>query len=169
MCKVGNNPPSSTLALKISGTYLNTEFPAECDGVITAWHYCYYPRSVSANQRTYTANVALWRYDNSSHLYNLVDGSVTLIQLQPVNTLATIYCTQLGLSPVNYTKIRRGDLMGVLLPLQDPIPLIGNDSDSNIMISRQLRLTNLTSSELRPERAAMHLYAYVGMCYLHTL
>ena len=155
-CRVGSSRTPSSYSGG-EGTYLNINFPAECDGVITTWHYCYYPRSARANQGTYTASVALWR--NSSNQYYVVDGSVTLIELQPVNNSARIFCTQVLLAPANYTEIRRGDVVGVLLPSSNPIPLIGRDEDNTILrdyIGRSSP-SNVSSNQL--QSLAIHLYA----------
>ena len=158
--RVGNNPTPSSYSGG-EGTYLNINFPAECDGVVTAWHYCYYPGSASANQRTYTASVALWHYDNSSNQYYVVDGSVTLIELQPVDTLARIFCTQVLLAPANYTEIRREDIVGVLLPSSNPIPLIGRDEDNTLLRNNIGRSSpsNVSSDQLLEQSLAIHLYA----------
>ncbi len=133
--QVGNNPSSSTPDGN-PGVYLNTEFPAECDGVVTAWHYCYYPQDASDSDTTYRASVAVWRFDNTTDQYILLNGSITLIELQPVDTLARIYCTQEIL--VNSIEISRGDVTGVVLPTENPIPMIGMESENILHYSETL-------------------------------
>ena len=159
----GNNPPPSALQRNIQGIYLNMEFPAKRNGLLTAWHFCYYTFSDPNMLRmTYTASVALWRPGNSSDQYDLVTGSITQIILNPVATLATIYCTEMQLDSTNHTEIRQGDVIGVLLPPQNPIPLIGQiQSESVHFISRypnQQELSNLMLSDLQQEKIALHLY-----------
>ena len=113
-CRAGNNPRRSSFISELrEGTFLNTQFPSECDGTVTTWHYCYYPEEANDFTRMYTAIVAVWRLDNTSNQYSqysVVNESVTELQLSPVNTLARIYCTQELLDPVNYTEIRQGDI-----------------------------------------------------------
>ena len=160
----GNNPPPSAVQQNIQGNiYLNMEFPAKRVGLLTAWHFCYYTFSdPNTLQMTYTASVALWRPGNSSDQYDLVTGSITEIILNPVATLATIYCTQMQLDSANHIEIRQGDVVGVLLPPQNPIPLIGQiQSESVHFISRypnQQELSNLMLSDLQQEMIALHLY-----------
>ncbi len=163
MCRAGNNPSSSTPESR-PGIYLNTEFPAECDGVVTAWHYCYYPQDARDSSITYRASVAVWHLDNTTDQYILLNGSITLIELQPVDTLSPIYCTQKILEPDNSIEIRRGDVIGVELPEENPIPMIGMESE-NTLLRRlgssdvaQLRLDGL----LVVVSGALHLYADIG-------
>ena len=159
----GNNPPPSDVQQNIRGIYLNMEFPAKHVGLLTAWHYCYYIFSDPNMLRmTYTASVALWRPGNSSDQYDLVTGSITRIRLNPVATLATIYCAQMQLDSTNHLEIRQGDVAGVILPPQNPIPLIGRENFHNISRNpnRQV-LSNLMLSDLRQEKIALHLYVRI--------
>ena len=130
--------------------------------MVTTWHYCYYPEEVNDFTRMYTAIVAVWHLDNTSNQYSqysVVNGSVTLIQLHPVNTLARIYCTQVLLDPVNYTEIRQGDIVGVILPSQNPIPMIGTTSDYTILRNPFiLSPSNISSGNLSSVNFAIHLY-----------
>ena len=152
-CRVGNSSTSSTPAAN-PGVYLNTEFPAECDGVVTAWHYCYYPQDASDSNTTYTASVAVWRLDNTTDQYILLNGSITLIELQPVDTLARIYCTQEIL--VNSIEVRRGDVIGVVLPTENPIPMIGMESENILHYSDTL------DDFFESLSSALHLYAEIS-------
>ncbi len=147
-CRVGNNPSSSTPAGN-PGVYLNTEFPAECDGVVTAWHYCYYPQDARDSSITYTASVHL---DNTTDQYILLNGSITLIELQPVDILARIYCTQEIL--VNSIEVRQGDVIGVMLPTE--IPMIGMESENILHYSETL------DDLFRLLNSALHLYAEIS-------
>ncbi len=162
-CRGGNNPSSSRPDSR-PGIYLNTEFPAECDGVVTAWHYCYYPEDASDSDTTYTASVAVWRLDNTTDQYILLNGSITLIELQPVDTLARIYCTQEIL--VNSIEIRQGDVIGVVLPTENPIPMIGMQSENESMILRRLGSDDVAQLRLDGPLAvvsrALHLYTDIG-------
>ena len=164
--RVGNNPSSST-ADDRPGIYLNNEFPAVCDGVVTAWHYCYYPEDASDSTTTYTASVAVWRYDDTTDQFILLNGSITLIELQPVDTLARIYCTQELLEPVNYIAIRQGDVIGMVLPIENYIPMIGMESD-NMLLMREGSEDLSPSSVLNSSSfLALHLYVEIGrMLYL---
>ena len=155
----GSNPPPSAVE-NIRGIYLNMEFPAKRDGLLTAWQYCYYTfTDPNMLRMTYTASVALWRPGNSSDQYDLVTGSITRMRLNPVATLATIYCTEMQLDSTHHTEIRQGDVVGVILPPQNPIPLIGRENVHNISRNpNQQVLSNLMLSDLRQEKIALHLY-----------
>ncbi len=81
---------------------------------MTSWHYCYYPEDASDYAAIYTASVATWRYDSTTDQFTLLNGSITLIELRPVDTLARIYCTQEILEPVNSIEISRPWKVGVV-------------------------------------------------------
>ena len=134
--------------------------------IVTAWHYCYYPEGLDASDSTttYTASVAVWRYDDTTDQFILLNGSITLIELQPVDTLARIYCTQELIEPVNYITIRQGDAIGVVLPTENYIPMIGNESDSTLLTIVRPGDVEVSSilNGLLTQSLALHLYAEIG-------
>jgi hypothetical protein len=167
--RIGNNPPSSSPHSHggVQTTYLNTEFPAERDGVVAAWHYCYYPAAMSTGR--HSATVAVWRYDEVLEQYQQLGGSISILELQAGGELlANIYCTQPLLDAGNCVQIRRGDVVGLVLPSTTPIPMVGKSSEYFIMASSndQPPLVNLSASNLVSQTLALHLYADImkGRC-----
>ncbi len=129
---------------------------------MTAWHYCYYPEDASNSNTTYTASVAVWRLDSTTDQYILLSGSITLIELQPVDTLARIYCTQEILEPVNSIEISRGDVIGVVLPTENPIPMIGLRSRNTLLIRfGNMEVSSTLNASLKLSRS-LHLYAEIS-------
>ena len=158
--RVGNNPSASPFLEpeKLAGTYLNTQFPAETDGLVTSWHYCYYPMAANESMQVYSATVAVWQYDNVTDQYIVLNDSMTALQLNPENgLLTTIYCKQQLLNPASVLHIRRGNVVGVVLST-NPIPMIGQNSEYSIMTTSASLLSPMQSS-LTPRRLALHLYA----------
>ena len=147
---------------------MNHAFPAETNGYITAWNYCYYTDSVSTSQ-TYTAVFAAWRYDNQSTFANLsvVNNSATIISLQPGYTIASVYCKVVELEPEKYFPIMRGDLLGVTLPSTNAIPLIGSISDYFILVHSITQETAaLPLNSFEELQLALHLYVDIGKIIL---
>ena len=143
---------------------MNHAFPAETNGYITSWNYCYYTDTVSTSQ-TYTAVFAAWRYDNQSTFANLsvVNNSATTISLQHEYTIATIYCKVVELEPEKYFPIMKGDLVGVTLPLTNAIPLIGSTSEYFILVhSISQETTTLPLNSFAEFQVALHLYVDIG-------
>ncbi len=98
--------------------------------------------------------MAVWRLVSTTDQYILLNGSITLIELQPVDTLAHIYCTQEIL--VNSIEVRRGDVIGVMLPTENPIPMIGMESENILHYSETL------DDLFRLLNSALHLYAEIS-------
>ena len=143
---------------------MNLAFPAETNGYITAWKYCYYTDAVSTSL-TYTAIFAAWRYDNQSTYANLsvVNNSATTIYLQQGYTIASIYCKVVELEPENYFPIVKGDLVGVTLPSTNAIPLIGSTSDYVILVHSNTQETAaLPLNSFEEHQLALHLYVDIG-------
>ena len=142
---------------------MNRAFPAEANGYITAWNYCYYTDADSTSQ-TYIAVFAAWRYDNQSTFANLsvVNNSATTISLQQGYTIASIYCKVVELEPENYFPIVKGDLVGVTLPLTNAIPLIGSTSDYFILHTDTQETTTLPLNSFEEYQLALHLYVDIG-------
>ena len=143
---------------------MNHAFPAETNGYITSWNYCYYTDAVSTSQ-TYTAVFAAWRYDNQSTFPNLsvVNNSATTISLQQGYTIATIYCKVVELEPEKYFPIMKGDLVGVTLPLTNAIPLIGSISEYFVLVHTNTQETSaLPLNSFAEYQVALHLYVDIG-------
>ena len=151
---VGSNPPPFT-ASTTSGLYLNLESPAQCNGLITTWHYCYYPPSV-AGSRSFT--VGVWR--QAAHLYNLV-GSSRTITVMAETSLASVICGTETLMESDDMSINVNDFIGVGIPLSDPLPVVASGAsgyrlkrfgDINVMSFGSTTLQDL------PDQA-LHLHA----------
>ena len=169
-CRAGNNPPPSTaLTTSVSGTYLNTMNPAQCSDHITKWHYCYYQTSSLRASTTYSMTVAVWRFDSQTNMYNVVQGSTRTMTLQPIQTLAKIFCIEETLSESDYVQVMQGDVIGVVLPSSNPIPVVGTNAGSNYALQRHSQNSNainLLNSEFSMQsQAVLHLYASIGECY----
>ncbi len=128
---------------------------------MTAWHYCYYTEDANDSTTTYTASVAVLRFDNTTDQFILLNGSITLIELRPVDTLARIYCTQEILEPVNSIEIRRGDVIGVVLPTENSIPMIGMQSDNTLLVRFGDEEVSSDLNGLSAISRALHLYAEI--------
>jgi len=85
----------------------------------------------------------------------MVDGSVTVITLQVVYTIARAHCTKHSIA--NGTEVRQGDVVGVLLSSGDPIPLIG--ARSNHTLRRFSGEKRVQRARLSSVSLALHLYA----------
>ena len=163
---MGHNPTKSDRYYNIGGfTFLNREFPAECDGEITAWNYCYYSENLT-NSQTYTATVALWRYNNATGQYGVVEGSTAV--LTEVYTTrrfeADIYCRQKSLAPEKFIAVKEGDIIGVSLPLASPIPMLGNTNLDNFHYTWRFTANSPLSvlpGDLTHLPQAIHLYANI--------
>ena len=133
-----------------------------CSDHITKWNYCYYTSDATAGQ-TYTMTVAVWRLDSNTNTYNVLTDTVRIITLQPVTTLAKIFCVEETLDPAEYVQVSQGDVIGAVLPSSNPVPVIGSNTGSTFFSlmkhSHNSVAINLLSSELTTlSETALHLY-----------
>ena len=164
MCRAGSNlPATGPLTSTVSGTYLNTMDTAMCSDHIISWHYCYYPSAAPVGQ-TYTMTVAAWRLD--AGMYRLIQGTSRTITLTPIETKAKIFCKEEALDPVDYVLVSEGDVIGVVLPNTNPIPVVSSNAGSGSSLRRHLQNTSptdLMGSEFTDmPNLALHVYAKLG-------
>ncbi len=67
--------------------------------------------------------VAVWRLDSNTNTntYSVLTDTVRIIALQLVATLAKIFCVEETLDPAEYVQVSQGDVIGVVLPFNNPI------------------------------------------------
>ena len=97
--------------------------------------------------------------------YELLPGSNHNIQLtQPASTPAKIFCKTENLQPENYLHVRTGDIIGVVLPTQNPLPLVASAATGYSLMrysglaDRALQMTDLSNES----SMALHLYPNIG-------
>ena len=144
-------------------TFLNREFPAECDGEITAWNYCYYTENI-INIPTSTATVAVWRFNNVTAQYDVVAGSTSTLTVvyRARRFEADIYCRQESLAPENYIAVMEGDIIGVSFPETNSIPMLGHtnhDGGYNIWRFPGSTPSSVSPGGLPTQTQPIHLYA----------
>ncbi len=143
-----------------------------CSDHITKWNYCYYTSDATAGQ-TYTMTVAVWRLDLNTNTYNVLTDTVRIITLQPVTTLAKIFCVEETLDPAEYVQVSQGDVIGAVLPSNNPIPVIGSNTGFSFSLmkhSQNSATTNLLSSEFTTLGVtALHLYTTLGKNNKHLM
>ena len=164
-CSGGSNPPPFTPSLN-SGIYLNTGNAITCTDTITSWHYCYYPSAASDSQLTYTATLGVWRLNAAMNQYELLPGSEYILQLvQPVSTPAKIFCKTEILQAQDYVRVQTGDIIGVSLPTQNPLPLVASDATGYSLMMNSVLNTPATlqsASLSEGTNMALHLYPTIG-------
>lgn len=131
---------------------------------MTAWHYCYYTDYVDEFEANYTAHFAVWEYDISYLNLTIVKNTLTFVVLEPISTITNIHCKQVTLEPKEIFFIKKGELLGVVLPPKNPIPLIGHSSNHTIISFSNNHLTpsSIPLTNLSTEKLAMHLYVNIG-------
>ena len=162
-----NRPATAPTTGSVEGTYLNTANAVvafEDNDAITSWHYCYYTSAVSAGE-TYTMTVAVWRLDTSTNTYRVTAGSARrTVSLLHNATLAKIVCMEETLSPADSVSVMEGDVIGVVLPSSNPIPVVSSAPTSSLLRhSQSASAGDLLSSEFTDlSGSALHLYGTLG-------
>ena len=63
-------------------------------------------------------------------MYRLIQGTSRTITLTPIETKAKIFCKEEALDPVDYVLVSEGDVIGVVLPSTNPIPVVSSNAGS---------------------------------------
>lgn len=110
--------------------------------------------------------VAVWTLDSNVGTYVVSPRSIRTITLQTVSTLPKIFCVEEVLDVSEYVLVSQGDIIGVVLPSSNPIPLLSSNSGSGVSLlkhSQDTSAMNLTSSQFTTmSGTALHLYATIG-------
>jgi len=102
------------------------------------------------------------------------DRSIKNITLQPVQTLAKIFCVEVALMEEEYVHVSEGDVLGVILPSLNRIPIVGSSEEvdryflqySSAEISASIKFSGITNES----NLFAHLFATVGKyIYIHVL
>ena len=166
-CRVGDNtPPSVVLISGLSGTYINTQYPVTCGNHITKWHYCYHTEAAISGS-TLSMTVAVWSMDAATSTYIVSPVSIRTITLLPVQTRAKIFCVVTFLTETDYIILSHGDVIGMVLPSNNPIPIVSSQVSSEKYTMKHSQSDyplNITQSNLLPiTETVLHLYATIGM------
>ena len=117
--------------------------------------------------------VSVWSLDTATNTYIVSPSSIRIITLQPIQTLAKIFCVEESLNETDYITVSKGDVIGVVLPSSISIPIVSSSTSSEKFIMKHSRNDsplNLSCSMLCPEyETALHLYATIGKSILNVL
>ena len=98
--------------------------------------------------------------------FDLLPGSDYTLQLvQPVSTLARIFCKIEVLQPQDYVRVQTDDVIGVSLPTQNPLPLVASDATGySLMMNSALNTPATLQSASLSEgtNMALHLSPIIG-------
>jgi hypothetical protein len=120
--------------------YLNTDNPAQSDGTITCWEYCYYPPTEPGNyhgivlfaifrQRTLTNVPNLQLYERQSPILNL---SISI----DIGLGEGFLCN--SFIPVEQVSVQQGDIIGVCLPRTNSLNIVSDTSSARLSNDRLL-------------------------------
>ena len=109
--------------------------------------------------------MGVWRLNAAMNQYELLPGSNYNIQLvQPISTHAKIFCKTEVLQSQDYARVQTGDVIGVILPMVNPLPLVASGATGyNLtqytgLADRVLQMAVLTEAS----NLALHLYPTIG-------
>ena len=106
--------------------------------------------------------LAVWTRDHNEtfkfHLRNF-----TRISITHNYTLARVFCAEHSLSIEDYLPVSNGDIVGVVLPSVNPIPVIGSGEMTDFLKYRlEQNLKSTMYNSLTETSAIMHVEAVIG-------
>ena len=161
-CIAGHRYASSS-SITASGIFINAAFPAQCTGLVTSWNYCYYADMPLI--QSFMAELGVWRNASLSSTLVMVKNSSLKVALQSSVTLASIVCKQISLMPRSAFTVQKGDYVGVILPLNNPIPMLGLEMVSDKSLLEHPLVpdsSSLSFSTFTRRRGVLHLYVNIG-------
>ncbi len=93
-----------------SGLYLKINSPINCNGTVTAWHFCYHSQAKKTNM-DYVAQFAVYR--PVEHGYARLDGSCVTVMREIAG--GELLCGTLPVKPDQQVVVSTGDVIGVCL------------------------------------------------------
>ncbi len=161
-CIAGHKYASSA-SITTSGIFINAAFPAQCTGLVTSWNYCYYTHQQTTS--SFTAVFGVWRNTSLSATLVMVMNSSINVVLQPPHTLASIFCKEVPLMPNSAFTVQKGDYVGVIFPLNNPILMLGLGRVSEESLLEHPLVpdsSTLSLSTFTRRRGVLHLYVDIG-------
>ena len=155
--------------------YLNIENPAQCNGTITQWNYCYYKPD---NQEVYQVHLAVYRRTvrgRSGNIhYSRQHSSLLSVEHGDSEEGPDFVCASYLLSkPI---AVQQGDFIGICLPQSNSLDVVSDTSgvelhaDSLQYIKRDCEndapgnIPN-TSNLSEAHDRIVHLYAHISRKY----
>lgn len=102
----------------MDGIFINAEHPIGCNGIVVAWHFCYYTDDDASERHTYTANFAVYEQEgmHQSAVYERVVGSYVQVSISG-DEMASIgqdfVCENLQLSRNQWFNVTENLVIGV--------------------------------------------------------
>ena len=109
--------------------------------------------------------VAAWRLDTGTNTYRVTAGSSRTISLVHIDTLARIFCMEETLDSADSLFVMESDVIGVVLPSSNPIPVVSSDLSSNSIVThpQNASAVDLLNSELTSVSGInLHVFADLG-------
>ena len=172
---IGSGPTSQSFAPQdtytlsgISGLFLNTRNEATCNGIVTAWYFCYYINFPQNRTVSMPIQVGVWRKEGDK--YHIVN--TTMIEL-PIPNQDTdgfqFACQYQDLQYDQTFEVLKGDIVGTCVEdlNEDLVPVLGTcgmtepccgvirTSISNIISA------DITESDTSPH--SLYLMAIIGL------
>ena len=155
----------------IGGQYIDLEHPVECAGNITAWHFCYYNETISAQPEDYVAEFRVWRPTSEISFDRVYQYGVN-VQLQQ-NDSAVLVCQDITLQETEYFEVQQNDSLGVYIFTRNtsgsPLYIIGqNTVGFGLYYDTRNGMTpfssiNVASTDLQLNSSlGLHLFADIG-------
>ena len=154
--------------------YLNIENPAQCNGTITQWKYCYYKPD---NQEDYQAHVALYRRTvpgRSGNVHYRRQNPSYSISIKHDEEGSDFVCASY---PLNESiAIQQGDFIGICLPQNNSLDVVSDTSGVELHADSLQYTVNDCESDApgnipntnnlsKAHDRIVHLYAHISRKY----
>ncbi len=136
-CLVGTDSSTQLVVNKEHSFYLNTQDPAQCDGTITEFNFCYYRSNPIQLAASYDFTFAVFRRSSSSDYISVSEAFTTgrTVANSNFGTGGTFACR---IFSVNDIPVQAGDVIGVCIydppDNADPVRISTTDFTNRVPI-----------------------------------
>ena len=156
------------------GLFLDLQNPAQCSGIVTAWHYCFY-RLESSSDINYIVDFVVYRRRQGSNDYDIVESSYRTVDMSgnQLRALNNFNCRTVQLPASDMFEIQEDDVLGACIndegndqkmldilaeSVTNTLYVTDGCTESRASIASRIRRNSLTTSS----SFALHLFVDVS-------
>ena len=106
--------------------YLNVDNPAQCNGIISHWEYCYY---LPENRGVYRVYFAVYRQRVRGNVQYQRQSPIMNLSVNNYESEDSFICD--SFTPMEHISVQQGDFIGICLPRTNSLDIVSITSDGS--------------------------------------
>jgi hypothetical protein len=126
-CTLGRTNLTVISANPSPGLFIDMQTPASCSGEVMEWNVCYFnPRDFNTDETLRDGleiGLQVWRFSSPE---NGVMVGEYVVRIDIPQVTESFQCIRIPVPSTNYISVEEGDVMGVVVPFNAVLPVVGN-------------------------------------------